>query len=136
MPHYPEPIVGAFILNKKGQLFLFQTHKWNNSYCVPGGHIEWGESIDNALLREVKEETNLIVKKKKFLCLWEFIAEEEFWKKKHMIFLNFLVETTNEMQEVKLNHEAEEYIWITPQKALSLPLEKYTKLTIEQYLLK
>lgn len=135
MISYPEPTVGAFILNKKGELFLFQTHKWKDLYCVPGGHIEWGEKIDDALQREVKEETNLDVAKKKFLCLWEFIAGEEFWKKKHMIFLNFLVEAIDDTQEVKLNHEAEAYIWVHPKKALTLPLEKYTRLTIEKYLL-
>lgn len=133
MQQYPEPIVGAFIINPQGKLFLIKTHKWNNLYCVPGGHIELGETIEKALKREIKEETGLDVNRPKFLCLWEFIEGDNFWKKKHMLFLNFLVKTTS--TKVKLNKEAEDYIWATPKEALKLPLEKYTKLTIENYIL-
>ncbi len=133
MQQYPEPIVGAFIINPQGKLFLIKTHKWNNLYCVPGGHIELGETIEKALKREIREETGLETEKLKFLCLWEFMAEDNFWKKKHMLFLNCLVKAKS--TNVKLNKEAEDYIWATPQEALKLPLEKYTKLTIEKYLI-
>ncbi len=136
MVSFPEPIVGAFILNNKNQLLLLKSHKWSNLYVVPGGHIELGETIDQALEREVKEETNLNIdiKTKKFICLWEFINEDEYLKKKHMIFLNYLVKATSD--QIKLNDEAEEFIWITPEEALKLPLEKYTKLTINRFLIK
>ncbi|HXS14756.1 MAG TPA: NUDIX domain-containing protein, partial [Candidatus Saccharimonadales bacterium] len=56
--YYPEPVVGAFIINAKNQLFLAKSHKWSNSYVIPGGHIEIGEKIEDALVRGVKEETN------------------------------------------------------------------------------
>lgn len=131
---YPEPIAGAFIFNQKGELFLIKTHKWKHRYCVPGGHIELGEKIEEALKREAKEETGLDVYQPQFICLHEFIAEDSFYKKRHMLFLNYKVmaKTT----KVKLNHEAEDFIWVSPKKALKLPLEKYTKLTIKDYLLK
>jgi ADP-ribose pyrophosphatase YjhB (NUDIX family) len=39
-------------------------------YFLPGGHIEHGESAENSLLRELKEETGIDCKIKKFLgCL-------------------------------------------------------------------
>jgi nucleoside triphosphatase len=131
---YPEPIAGAFIMNANGKLFLFKTHKWKGMYCVPGGHIEVGETIEQALIREAKEETGLSVYEPKFLCINEYIPDGSFWKNKHMLFLNYLVKTQG--TEVKLNHEAEEYIWVTPKEALKLPLEYYTKKTIESYLVK
>lgn len=130
--HYPEPVVGAFILNDKHKLFLMKSHKWSNLYVVPGGHIEWEETIEHALKREVKEETNLDVFNPTFICLWEFINEDEFIKKKHMIALNYLVHTKS--KEVMLNDEAQKYIWVTREEALTLPLEKYTKKTIELFL--
>ena len=133
MKQYPEPIVGAFIFNPQGKLLLIKTYKWSNRYCVPGGHIEMGETIEEALKREVKEETGLQIYENKFLCLWEFIAEREFWKEKHMLFLNYLVKTKS--KKVILNEEAEDYVWTTPEKSLELPLEKYTKLTIENYII-
>lgn len=39
-------------------------------YFLPGGHIEHGESAENAFLRELKEETSVRCTIKKFLgCL-------------------------------------------------------------------
>lgn len=129
--HYPEPVVGAFILNKEHKLFLMKSHKWSNLYVVPGGHIEIGESILQALTREVKEETNLAITHPTFICLWEFIAEKEFHTQKHMLFLNHRVEAMT--SGVKLNNEAEEYIWASEDEVLKLPLEKYTRMTLEKY---
>jgi nucleoside triphosphatase len=133
MQQYPEPIAGAFILNSKGKLFLIKSHKWQNLYCVPGGHVEVGETIEQALKREVKEETQLDVYDPEFLGVYDFIPDGTYWKQKHMIFLNYRLKTKG--RKVVLNEEAQEYIWITPKKALQLPLEKYTKLTIESYLI-
>lgn len=129
--HYPEPVVGTFILNAQNQLFLMKSHKWSNLYVVPGGHIEIGETIEEAIVREVKEETNLEVNNPDFICLWEFIQEKEFHEKKHMLFLDYVVHTNG--NKAVLNEEAEEYLWVERQDIFKLPLEKYTKLTLEQY---
>ena len=58
---FPEPTVGALIFNPEGKLLLMRSHKWRDKYVVPGGHIELGEHIEDALKREVKEETGLDV---------------------------------------------------------------------------
>lgn len=128
---YPEPIVGAFIMNTDNKIFLMKSHKWSNMWVVPGGHIELNETIEQALKREAKEETNLDITHPEFLCLFEFINESEFHDKRHMLFLNYRVQTTS--QHVILNNEAQEYGWFGKDEALQLPLNKYTKLTIEQY---
>ena len=41
--------------------------KWGNLWVVPGGHIEYGETIEEAIKREMKEETNLDIKLEKIL---------------------------------------------------------------------
>ncbi len=134
MKQYPEPIVGAFIFNTKGELFLMKSHKWSDMYVIPGGHIEIGEYMNDALKREVKEETGLDIYDPTFICFWEFMEGEEFHKKKHMIFFNFSVKT--EGKDVTLNDEGEEYLWINPKESLKLPLNKHTRMTLEQYILK
>ena len=35
---------------------------------LPGGFCDIGETIGEALIREVKEETNLIIKEKRYFC--------------------------------------------------------------------
>jgi nucleoside triphosphatase len=130
---YPEPTVGALIFNNKDELFLIKSHKWNNKYVLAGGHIEFGESFNQALKREIKEETNLDIDDIKFLTLHNAISPKEFYKNKHFIFLNFICRTKN-TDNIKLNKEAQDFIWIKPEEALKLDLEEYTRKSIEIYL--
>jgi nucleoside triphosphatase len=121
---FPEPTVGALIFNPHGQLFLMKSHKWRDKYVVPGGHIELGERIEDALIREVKEETNLDIFDIRFLCYQDFIYDESFWKSRHYIFLDFTCKT--ESTDIILNHEAQAYVWVTMEEALKLPIDAYT----------
>jgi nucleoside triphosphatase len=129
---YPEPTCGALIFNPKGEILLIKSHKWLDKYVMPGGHIEMGESIEDALKREIKEETNLEISNIEFICFQEFIFDSAFWKKKHFIFLDFSCNT--ESEDVKLDSEGHEYIWITLEKALETEVEPFTKRAIEKYL--
>jgi nucleoside triphosphatase len=130
--YYPEPTVGALIFNPQGELFLMSSHKWHGRYVVPGGHIELGERMEDALRREVMEETNLQIFGIKFLIFQEFIFDPVFWKPGHYIFLDFTCITDS--TDVVLNEEAQSYIWIHPQLALNLPLDPYTRRAIRKYL--
>ncbi len=53
------PCVAAVILNQENELLLQQ--KKDGSWSLPAGMIEPGESPYQALVREVKEETGLMV---------------------------------------------------------------------------
>ena len=129
---YPEPAVGALILNPEGKMFLMKSHKWHGQYVIPGGHIELGETIEEALKREVKEETNLDIYDIEFLIFQEFIYDESFWKKDHYIFFDYLCRTDS--TDVILNEEAEEYAWVSVDESLKLPVEHYTRVVIDEYL--
>ncbi len=82
MQQYPEPVVGAFIFNKNGEILLVKSHKWKDKYVIPGGHVEVGETLEAALKRETKEETGLDVFDPHFICIHEFIEEKGYHKKK------------------------------------------------------
>ena len=45
-------------------------------YTLPGGHIESGESIVDAVIREMKEETGLIIKNPKLCGVKQFPIED------------------------------------------------------------
>lgn len=129
---FPEPIVGALIFNQENKIFLMKSHKWKDKYVIPGGHIELGERMEDALVREVKEETGLEIFGLKFISCTEFIFDEAFWKKRHFILFDFACKTNS--TEVKLNSEGQEYIWVGIKEALKLPIDPYTKKVIEEYL--
>lgn len=128
---FPEPCVGALIFNKDNKIFLVKSHKFRNKYVIVGGHIELGEKAEDALKREVKEETGLDIYDIKFSYFQEFIFDEIFWKKKHFVFFDYICKTNS--TKVMLNEEAQEYVWVTIDEALKLDLEPYTRNTIEYY---
>lgn len=131
-PAYPEPTVGALIFNAEGKLFLMQSHKWGGQYCVPGGHIEMGETVEQAVKREVKEETGLDVRDLEFLCFQECIDDAGFHEKgRHFLFFDYACRT--EDTEVVLNDEAEAYVWVSLDDAFTLPIERYTRKLLELY---
>jgi len=126
---FPEPTVGVFIFNKDGELLLLKSHKWPGKYVVPGGHVEMGERIEDTAVREAKEETGLDIYDLEFINFQQFIYDPAFWKPRHFIFFDYACKT--ESVKVELNDEAEEHVWVTLDAAVHLPLDIYTRTSIE-----
>ena len=61
--HYenPFPAVAALVPNQNGQLLLVKraVEPAKGQWCLPGGFIEIDESIEEAVLRELREETGV-----------------------------------------------------------------------------
>ena len=126
---YPEPTVGALIFNDKNQLLIVKTHKWKGKYTIPGGHVEMGEYLEDALKREIQEETGLNLVKAKYLCYQEFVFDESFWEKRHFIFFDFVCRVEDGV--VQLNEEAQEYAWVDIDKVDDYPVDVYVKHSLD-----
>jgi mutator protein MutT len=65
-PPAENPTIGVLgIIRRDGQLLVIQRAKGVSvplAWCFPGGHIEEGETQAEALVREMREEINVIVK--------------------------------------------------------------------------
>ena len=131
---FPHPTVGALIFNPEGKILLVRSHKFHDKYVVPGGHIEVGEKMTDALIREAKEETGLDVYDLEFIFFQEFIQDESFWKDMHFIFFDFACKTDS--TDVVLNDEAQSYVWMTMEEALGLPIDSYTGNAIRELMRK
>ena len=127
---FPEPTVGVFIFNKAGEMLLLVSHKFPGKYVVPGGHVELGERLEETAVREAKEETGLDIYNLKFINFQEFIYDPSFWKRRHFIFFDFCCKTDS--TEVRLNDEAENHIWVGLEAARQLPLDDYTRTSVEK----
>ena len=123
---YPKAVVGALIFNEKNELFLMKTVQWKNKYNMPGGKVEMGESLIEAVKREVKEETNLDINDIKFHNIIDGldIGNKYTLNENHFIFIDF-VARVSDYKKVKLNKEGVEYKWLKPEEWLKKKNSKF-----------
>jgi nucleoside triphosphatase len=132
---YPEPTVGAIILNKEGKMLLVKSSKWFDKFVIPGGHIELGERMVDAVKREIKEEIGLDIEVIEMLEIQEAVFNPEFAKRKHFIFIDFLAKCKNDNVIVD-NDEITDFKWVYPKEALNMNLSWYVKNSLAEYLKK
>ncbi len=129
---YPEVVVGPLIYNDKEEILLIKNPKFKDFWTIPGGHIELDEPAEEALKREILEETGLEIKNIEPISFSEGINPEFFYKKKHFIFLSYLAELAG--GEIKPSEEMTEYLWATPEKVSKLKITDSVKPLIKYYL--
>jgi phosphoglycolate phosphatase len=127
--HPPVPTVGALIFNPKGDVLMIQTHKWSNKWGIPGGKIKLNEPSEDALRREIMEETGLKLNNIKFELVQDCIEPPEFYKKAHFLLLNYT--GTVESTDVVLNDEAENHRWVSLEEALTMDINKPTRILLD-----
>ncbi|WOK07390.1 NUDIX domain-containing protein [Imperialibacter roseus] len=130
MKQYPEPTVGAIIFNPENKVLLCKSKKWGDKYVFPGGHIELGEKMEDALIREVKEETGLEIFDIQLISLQEAVYSDTFEAQRHFIFIDFLCKTNS--SHVVLNDEAEEFEWVLLEEIESYDLGGFTRRFFEE----
>jgi nucleoside triphosphatase len=130
--NYPEPTVGALIVNQRGEILLVKSYKWGDRYTVPGGHIELGELSRVAVKREVKEEVGLDAEPVRLLLVQEAIYPPDYIKHEHYIFMDYLCRTDS--TSVRLDgKEIQQHLWVRPDDALKLDLESFTRNLVVEY---
>ena len=134
MTEYAVPATGALILNEKDEIFLMKSPKWEKQWLVPGGKVEKGDSMEETVRKEVKEETNLEVEDIELLEVKDGGNPEDFERDTHFIFLNFVCRKSG--GEVELDQrEAVDDRWIEPEEAVeTLDLNESTRNFIENFL--
>jgi 8-oxo-dGTP diphosphatase len=83
MSNYPRVGIGVFVW-KDGKFLMGQRlgSHGANTWSIPGGHLEFGESWEEAAKREVMEETGVIVDSVRFLAATNDLFSDD---KKHYV---------------------------------------------------
>ena len=83
----PVVAVGAFVFDRKGRVLLVQRGRppGEGLWTVPGGKLEMNETIAQAVAREVREETSLVVEVGALACVVERMAADY-----HYVILDYL----------------------------------------------
>lgn len=76
------PVVHLHIFNSKGEIYLQKRPEWKDIQpgmwnTAVGGHIEYGETPEDALLREVREEISITDFQHKFVAKYVFRSNRE-----------------------------------------------------------
>lgn len=135
MSEYPrgvEMVCGIVIVRNDGKLLLTQSPKWSDKWTFCGGHIEPGESFEEAAMREAKEETGLTVRPIGICSTGQLIGSKDYHRPAHFVFVD--VVCTVIAGEVSLNAENIAWEWLTPEEALQRPLADSFDQTIKDYL--
>ena len=118
---------------KEKEILLVKTHKWGGRYSMVGGKVRRGERLEDALVREIREETGLRSAVGEHICTFDQVKNSGYYISgiQH-IFIDKVVKVGS--RRVRLNEEAQDYIWASPNAALrELPIEPNARHTIELY---
>jgi len=99
------------VRNKKNEILLLkrgsQTDWRPNCFAYPGGKVDQGEAYERAAVRELMEETNLVVKKMRFIGLLNV---------KQRFFLVTEYEGVVDLEKASHGFEHTEHKWVSPEE--------------------
>jgi 8-oxo-dGTP diphosphatase len=97
-------------------------------WCLPGGNIEYGQKVSDAIVKEIKEETTFICENIKFLFYLENIPSEE--SDLHYVNLVFLCKVSG---TINLNAESSDFAWIGSDEIDKYNIAFNNDLMVKQY---
>jgi 8-oxo-dGTP diphosphatase len=110
-PSRPLVSVGAVVVNE-GRVLLVKRGRepLKGQWSLPGGLVEVGESLEAAVIREVEEETGLIVEPVGLVELLDRIYREGARVRFHYVIADYLCRATG--GALKAASDADEVRWI------------------------
>ena len=80
--HLLHPVVHLHVFNSQGNIYLQRRPEWKDIQpgkwdTAVGGHIDYGETPDDALRREVREELGITDFTPQFICKYVFESKRE-----------------------------------------------------------
>lgn len=133
-PLVPVTCVGVLVRARCGRVLLVQTTKWRGAWGIPGGKVAWGETLEAAARRELREETGLTVARLSPAGVQEAVLSPEFGRPAHMLLHDFVGEGPGEAHDLPVtpNEEIVNWAWVTPQEAQAYPLNSFTRRLLER----
>ena len=101
--------VSMIVVNEeKDEILLIQQYG-RPSYILVAGYVSRGEALEDAVVREVREETGMTVSHMKF-------NRTEFFEKSDTLMCNFTA-FVKDSSELHNNYEVDKYAWFTRDEA-------------------
>lgn len=107
-PQYNVAVSMIVVNEEKDEILLIQQYG-RPSYILVAGYVGRGESLEDAVAREVREETGMTVSHMKF-------NRTQFFEKSDTLMCNFTA-FVKDSSELDTNYEIDSYSWFTRDEA-------------------
>jgi len=120
--------VGAAIFNDEGKLFITKRGKEakneRGKWEIPGGSVEFGETFEQAIKREIKEEHDIEIEIIELLGICDHIIPDEH---QHWVSPTYICRITKGVPRIVEPHKCDQIGWFSIKEAEKLPLSIVTK---------
>jgi mutator protein MutT len=132
---YPCVGVGAVVIHE-GRVLLIKRGKppLLGRWVVPGGTLEPGETLEQAVVREVLEETGVRVRPRELVSVFDKIEREDGRLLYHFVIVDYLCDylggtpcAASDAQEVAFVSREELAGYDLPEKALEVVLDGFRR---------
>lgn len=112
-PERPCVGVGAVLVHD-GRVLLIRRGKepLRGRWVVPGGTVELGETLEQALVREVEEETGLVVRPREVVAVFDRIQRDAGRVGYHYVIVDYLCDYVG--GEARAGSDAEDVAFVAP----------------------
>ena len=121
-PNSIKPAAAVALFDGDGRILLLR-RKDNDKWTMPGGTMDFGESLEQCAVREVREETGFDIEISGLIGTYTdpnvLIAYSDGEVRQEF---TFVYAAKMKSGELKIDHESKEAVWVSIADALNLPL--------------
>ncbi|MFJ7973519.1 NUDIX hydrolase [Psychrobacillus sp. NPDC096389] len=112
--------VGGIVEDEQGNILLVKTH--HGGWVFPGGQVEVGENLMDALIREIKEESGIDVAVSKLIGVYSNTGIHKFYdgvtNVPTKLMLDYICKPVG--GELAISDETSDSRWVAKEKVLNL----------------
>jgi mutator protein MutT len=133
---HPAVGVGAVLVHE-GRVLLIRRGKepLRGRWVVPGGTVEAGETLQEALVREIREETGIVVRPREVVLVFDRIERDGGGAVRyHYVIIDYLCDYVSGTPRAGSDAEAVAFVapdelaaYSLPEKALNVVLEAFRR---------
>lgn len=126
--------IGIFLFNSKKEVLLFKRIIYPFAFSVPAGHLNKNENPKKAIIREIKEEVNLIINECDIkLFSKENLTEDPCRRGADSHKWHLFTGQVKNNQPITMNEEGIKPVWCSLDETLKKDLTQPVRFFIEKY---
>lgn len=111
--------VYGLMINDRQEVLVSDEHRFNRKFTkFPGGGLEWGEGIQETIIREWQEELEIDIKVEELFYVNDFFQPSAFRKEDQILSFYYFVKSLEELKfpigesPCHPDHEGEAFRWL------------------------